>query len=206
MSNKANHVILLYMYEIEIKAHVLNRTELIKTLQSFADYAGAVERFDTYYGKEIHGKKVQVRIRKQSSFTPSELPDAPQTEQQNQVIFTYKRKEVRTDGKHSLEVNDEQECLLTDAVPFETFLADTGFEQILTKHKTVIDWHYNGVTLELCTIEKLGDFLELEIMSETNDEKQVQQTNEKLLKILNRCGISEDQIEKRYYSEMLNSL
>ena len=64
-------------------------------------------------------------------------------------------------------------------------------------------WHYDGAHLELCTVERLGDFMEIEILTESNDEKTVSQTKEKLLKMLSKCGISEDKIENRYYSQML---
>ena len=37
------------MYEIELKAHVEDRRAVARTLDSFADYAGALTKRDTYY-------------------------------------------------------------------------------------------------------------------------------------------------------------
>lgn len=194
------------MYEIELKAHVENRAQLIKTVERFADFAGAVEKEDTYYSKTVEGKEIRVRIRKEIPFTTQEIENAPAIAAPKSVIFTYKRKEIRTEGNNAFEVNDEKECLLSDALPFEAFLTDTGFNPVLTKHKIVLDWQYDGVLLELCSVDRLGDFIELEIMSESNDDKIVTQTKQKLLKILSKCGISEDKIEERYYSQMLEEL
>lgn len=191
------------MYEIELKAHVTDRKNVIKNLERFADFSGAVEKDDTYYSNTIDGKLVKARIRKETPFTTTEIQDAPQTTAQKSVIFTYKKKEVIGQDGTAIEVNDEKELFLSEAEPFEVFLKDTGFKTTLKKHKTVLSWHYDGAHLELCTVERLGDFMEIEILSESNDEKTVTQTKEKLLKMLSKCGISEDKIENRYYSQML---
>ncbi len=191
------------MYEIELKAHVDNRADVIKNLDRFASFCGAVEKFDTYYSKIENGKEIRLRIRKEVPFTPNEIPDTPEISPQKSVIFTYKRKEIRTENGKALEVNDEKECLLSESEPFEAFLQDTGFQAVLTKHKTVLDWQYDGALFELCTVEKLGDFMEIEIMSETNDDRQVEASNTKLLKFLSKCGIDQNRIEKKYYSELL---
>ena len=37
------------MYEIELKAHVLDRKSVIQNLEKFATFSGAVEKDDTYY-------------------------------------------------------------------------------------------------------------------------------------------------------------
>lgn len=191
------------MYEIELKAHVENRAALIKTLENFAYFSGAVEKEDSYYAKTVDGKEFSVRIRKETPFAPKEISAPTNIDTQKTVIFTYKRKELLIQDGKALEVNDEKECTLNNAEPFEAFLSDTGFELVLTKHKIVLDWQYNDVLLELCKVPPLGDFLEIEIMSESNDDKQIEQTNKKLLSMLAKCGIDESKIEKRYYSQML---
>ena len=179
------------MYEIELKAHVLDRKSVIQNLEKFAAFSGAVEKDDTYYSNKINGKSIKVRIRKETPFSTQEVPNAPQTTSQKSVIFT------------TIEVNDEKELFLSDADAIEAFLFDTGFKTTLKKQKTVLSWHYDGANLELCHVARLGDFLEIEILSENNSEKTVSQSREKLLKMLSKCGIPEDKIENRYYSQML---
>ena len=195
------------MYEIELKAHVEDRQALIKKLESFAYFSGAVEKDDTYYGKTVEGRQIQVRIRKETPFTPKEL-DLPEVsiDSQKTVIFTYKKKELLDKDGKAIEVNDEQECTLDEAAPLESFLKDVGFKTDIVKHKVVLDWQYNDVLFELCKVPPLGDFIEIEIMSNSNDPKQVENTNKKLLAMLAKCGISEDKIEKRYYTQMLQEL
>lgn len=155
------------MYEIELKAHVLDRKSVIQNLEKFAAFSGAVEKDDTYYSNKINGKSIKVRIRKETPFSTQEVPNAPQTTSQKSVIFTYKRKEILEKDGTPIEVNDEKELFLSDADAIEAFLFDTGFKTTLKKQKTV------------------------------------SQSREKLLKMLSKCGISEDKIENRYYSQML---
>ena len=61
-------------------------------------------------------------------------------------------------------------------------------------------------TLELCKVEKLGDFIEIEILSVTNNAETTEKIQSELKRLLSRCGIPEKDIESRYYSEMLNAL
>ena len=65
----------------------------------------------------------------------------------------------------------------------------------------MLSWHYDGANLELCHVARLGDFLEIEILSENTSEKPVSQSREKLSKMLSKSGIPEDNIENRYYSQ-----
>ena len=59
------------MYEIELKAHVEDRKAVIKNLERFADFCGAIEKDDTYYSNTINGKTVKARIRTETPFTTS---------------------------------------------------------------------------------------------------------------------------------------
>lgn len=180
------------MFEVELKAHVENRDFVIEKLNSFATYDVSVKKEDVYWGKIVGGNKVQARIRKEygSSGTKN--------------YFTYKRKEVRkgSDGIE-IEVNDEMECEIFDVSPVEAFFKDVGLDIFLEKSKSVIGWYFADAHIELCTVPPLGDFLEIEILSESDDESEVSACREKILSIFAMCGIGEDKIERRYYSEML---
>jgi len=57
--------------------------------------------------------------------------------------------------------------------------------------------------IEVCNVPPLGDFIEIEILSKTKDEKTVKNIQKELISILQRCKISESDIESKYYSEML---
>lgn len=181
------------MYEIELKAHVQDRNAVIAALNAFADYAGSVHKHDTYYKLNAGGKKISARIRTET------------TDQHPQkTVLTYKRKELRTDANGTnIEVNDERECEISQADAVETLLFDIGFAVSLTKEKAVLSWNYDGALFELCTVPPLGDFLEIEILSPVNDKATVSALQAKLKSLLNKAGISNDNIEERYYSDML---
>lgn len=194
------------MYEIELKAHVQDRKKTIKNLEKFASFYAAVEKYDSYYENLINGKTIKVRIRKEIPFSTKELENSPKVSAGKSVIFTYKQKEMHSETGVAIEVNNEHEAYLSDAEPLESFLKDTGFSLSLTKHKTVLSWQFDGILLELCNVERLGDFIEIEVLTETNDSHQVEQAQARLRKLLSKCEIPEDKIEKRYYSQMLEEL
>ena len=57
------------MYEIELKAHVYNKEETIKTLNTFAKYVGFFQKQDIYYRlqKQNNNDFISVRIRKEQA-------------------------------------------------------------------------------------------------------------------------------------------
>lgn len=194
------------MIEIELKAHVKDRESLISKLKEFSTFQQKVTRKDTYYhlpveGRTINGKDyISARIRKEYKETES-----------GQLLtsyLTYKKKETKVDTSEvAIEVNDEKETVLSDPLAMETLFADIGFKPGLYKEKTVEDYvtetRFGTATLELCQVAGLGDFLEIEILSETQDEETVLQIQKELKALLEKSGIPESQIEKRYYSELL---
>jgi len=190
------------MYEIELKAHVDDKAAVINKLNEFAQFLESVKKDDTYWGifKETENglQKIQARIRKEINLTnPSK----------SKIYLTYKRKESRFDNNGKVyEVNDEKESELSDAVALESLFEDLGMKIVLTKQKAAIGYQFGEAHIELCTVPPLGDFLEIEIISEQNDEKTVFEKRKKLLEVLKLCEISEEKIENRYYSEMLKEV
>lgn len=210
------------MYEVELKAHVAERNSVIANLNSFASFCGTIQKDDVYWEQNKKhrfsfgrkGQPVKVRIRretitdaasgKQVSDIESGMSQSKCAVSREDILFTYKQKEIRTgaDGT-AIEVNNEKECSLSSAEPVESFLADAGFSPALRKHKTVLDWKYDGALFELCTVPPLGDFLEIEIMSPSDEPHSVNLLRSKLEQFLLKTGIGTDQIEKKYYSELL---
>ena len=182
------------MYEIELKAHVDDRKSVIEKLGTFAGFLQSVQKDDIYWAIHKNGEKIQARIRKETDLETSE----------KKIYLTYKRKENRiAENGKSYEVNDEKECEISDSSALEAVFADSGFEIALEKHKTVYGYQYGECHIELCTVPPLGDFLEIEILSGKNDEETVSEKRKLLLEVLRECGIPEEKIENRYYSEML---
>ena len=190
------------MYEVELKAHVADRNAVIARLSEVAQYCGAVQKDDVYYAQP-GGKKA--RIRTETPVTVADgLYQLAEAAGVPHIFFTYKRKERRFDAHGAaIEVNDEKECELSAAEPLQAYLADNGFEVVLEKRKLVMGWRSGDVHIELCQVPPLGDFLELEVLAERNDAALVATLRKKLCAVLSQAGISEAQIEDRYYSDLL---
>lgn len=189
------------MYEIELKAHVPERKSAIDLINSFASYLGTIIKDDTYYHfqPESSEKYLTCRIR-------HETYTFPDGKTETQDVLTYKSKEKRTDSNGAAyEVNEENESVLSDPQAVIKLLSDTGYQKAYTKHKDVMQWtcptQYGKAHLELCSVPPLGDFLEIEIVTEScTDEEGIR---DELKSLIEKSGIPLSNIEERYYSELL---
>jgi adenylate cyclase class 2 len=181
------------MVEIELKAHVADPGAVRRALDRFAKPLGAVEKRDQYWKLTRPGAPpVQVRLRTETTATAV------------RQVVTYKRKEVRTDAAGTaFEVNQEEEFSLGAGEPFLRLLSDIGFAPAFQKVKHVEQWRAGKALAELCEVPPLGFFLEIEVLSETDDAATVEEGRAELEEVLAGAGISRDNIEKRYYSELL---
>ncbi len=198
-------------YEIELKAHVKNRAEVIEILNKTGTYLGHTEKKDDYYHFELadghtapDGRNfLSSRIRKETLTLDGKTSST--------CYFTYKRKEIKKneDGTE-IEVNEENEFTTDDASALELFFKDLGAVIDIHKSKSVEQWklYKNGETahVELCNVPPLGDFLEIEIIKNQNDEETVRKCKSVIEEIFTECGISLDQLEPRYYRDMLSAL
>jgi adenylate cyclase class 2 len=187
--------------EIELKAWV-DFPERIKTaISSFAEYGGEFLKDDAYWfpqlpapaGTAIPFSGVRVR---QEQDTP------PKGAARRITWVTYKAKEVR----EGIEINQEREFEVSDKAAFEELLVRLGLERGISKKKTGWTWKYEGITVELCRIDRLGWFAELEIIAGDDKEATVTDARKRLLELLGRIGIGEDKIETRYYTDMLREI
>lgn len=183
-----------YMFEVELKARISDIQSVKANLSTFASYKKHIDKSDEYFHLDTTKNPGGVTVR----FRRETYEDGTQSD-----IFCYKRKEMR-DG---VEVNDERETVVLDSYPILTMLTDAGFAQTLKKHK-ISDLYtyqtpYGLCNIEICNVETLGDFLEIEILTSDNDESLIASIKGQIRKILFRCGIEESAIEPRYYKELL---
>lgn len=190
------------MYEIELKAHIYNREETIKILNTFANYVGFFQKHDSYYKlqKQNSNDFISVRIRKELSKQEQNISE--------KIYLTYKQKELKnTSDGTKIEVNNEKECELSNSETVISILLDTGFYEYLSKSKTVEKFTYQtpfGIaTIEICTIPPIGDFIEIEILNDSNNESNVDNIKKEILSILEKCNIPQSQIEEKFYSQLL---
>lgn len=183
------------MYEIEIKAWAKNPTLTEKHISEFAKFIGQTEKKDTYWHNEI----MKLRVRQETG---------------KPAIVNFKEKEITKNG---LEVNTEKEFSLgqiEDTNPielFESILKMNHFSIFSTKHKITKSWTFDtdnffNVLIELSEVKKLGYFIEIEILSASNEKSLVDKAHQILLETLTKCGIPHSDIESRYYNDMLNAL
>ncbi len=180
--------------EIELKAWVDDPDTTRTQINSLARSEGTYEKFDTYWRWKDNNPQNPplgsgVRVRK-------EIRRGNTT-----GIITFKNKEVR-DG---IEINDEREFEVSDTVVFEELLQRLGLIPWIEKHKTGQSWRAGRITVELSLVEKLGWFVELEILSDQRDSESVDKARTELLTLLDRLGIGRDRLEERYYIEMLKT-
>ncbi|MBE6353996.1 class IV adenylate cyclase [Treponema sp.] len=186
------------MNEIELKARVSDRKKLTDTLNSFACFKGSLVRDDRYFAKK----------NEDGTFSKKKIRIRTQTENDKKTfILTWKRKELQQDSNGTqIEVNDEHECILSDDDCLVTFLEDTGYSVALQKHKEVSLWTYEEASFELCTVPPLGDFLEIEILTDSDSPEKIAEIKEKLGLLLLKAGLSASDIEPKMYSQMLEEV
>lgn len=178
------------MYEIEMKAHVWDKEEVRNNLKKFATIGKSLEKSDQYW--KHSSTHQQIRIRKE------------QIDNTITYLVTYKRKQNKvTKSGNTMEVNDEQEFTIDNPKALACFLKDGGYEISLHKEKKVEQWHYQNFLLELCQVPPLGDFLEIEIISDSDKPAIIQAYEQQISHIFTFCGIPETDIENKYYSQLL---
>ena len=192
--------------EIELKAHVKDSEALKLLLSKKAQYLCSFEKEDTYYFPAINHNsdipKSGVRLR-------SDNKTFSYGTKKNAVYVTYKTKEVR-DG---IEINEEKEFEVSSSQNckvkvFNEFLKIMGLKPGYSKRKKGWAFSKDGIYAELLEIEKLGWFLEMEIVvndidASYNNDATIDEKRKKLMGFLSELGIEKDAIESRYYSEML---
>lgn len=196
------------MYEIELKAWVDDIPATENKINEFAKYIGLTEKRDTYWRKK--NTEIGIRIRQETG---------------KPIIATWKQKNLR---QNEFEINTEREFIIgstdfaKDTIPnkknetslksalsnFEDFLKSSDFEISLQKYKSTKTWkhkteEFDLITIEISYVEFLGHFIEIEILSEKNDDEIISMAQNCLHETLQKCGINKDRIETRYYWQLL---
>jgi adenylate cyclase class 2 len=200
-------------FEIELKAWIDDREAAERRIGALADLTADYEKEDRYWlpaspsGEPRAVPVSGVRIRRETVI-------ARDGNKESVTLVTYKTKEVR-DG---IEVNNEKEFSLKDPLgggaagdeaaveAFEELLERLGLTPGISKKKKGRSWKYGGITVELSDVERLGCFLELEVLAGDCESETVERARESLFGLLGLIGISKDRIETRYYNEMLAKL
>ena len=198
--------------EIELKAHVVEVEAIKRLLFEKAAFLWTFDKEDSYWVQEARaggepghylgsaentGPRFRLRREKLT------FPDGSE---KTSCLLTYKTKQVR-DG---IEINDEKEFEVssrsgrTEQV-FKEFLLSAGLKPDISKRKRGWAFSREETNAELCEVETLGWFIELEIILDDADsgEDSYAESRSRLLGFLDSLGIEKKAIESRFYSEML---
>ena len=177
------------MLEIEIKARVGDSQKVRRNLERFMEYGGEVDKRDSYWSIPVPiapgaAGSFRFRIRREPG----------------QTIVTFKEKSVI----NNLEVNREVEFGIVDETSFELFVKKMNAVPLYTKWKKGTLWKgAEGLIAELVDVEKLGCFLEVEILKLENEELDTKELKKLLFSVVKRGGLSESDLDERPYSQLL---
>ena len=183
------------MIEVELKAHVFSRAAVLAAVSSFAQAEGEVDKSDEYWhGPDwrLHRGSRGFRIRSEGAAS---------------TVVNFKNK--RSEG--GIEINRECEFEVSDREAFVELALRLGCESFYSKRKKGQKFRASlsgaegggSATIELVEVVGLGDFIEIEILLPDEDPAAVALAQGELRSLLARAGVGEDQIEPRYYSELL---
>lgn len=115
----------------------------------------------------------------------------------SQTAITYKGS--KTDSRSNTRT--EFETGIEDFKTMYDLLKALGYTPVFTVAKERTELAKGSITLCLDRVEGLGDFVELEALTE--DERKKEETVEKLLSLLDTLGISRENLTRKSYLEML---
>ncbi len=159
------------MNEIEVKVKLENPTEFRKRLTNIGCvFSEPVTQKDTIFlSKEMKVYKIVegtiiLRIR----------------EQNNKIIFTLKLQK-----KNPLE-SKEHEVIINNVSEMTAILDALGFKPLIKVNKTRIKSKYKEYNLCIDSVDKLGDFAEVEVITEKENATEIQS---EMMNFLSELGI-----------------
>lgn len=187
------------MLEVEIKAALSGHS--IAQLEKMAEGLGflkgdTLQEIDVYFnGNDRNFMKTDEALRLRSCHDLSAGTC--------QTFITYKGPKVDQESSSRLEY----EASVGDLLIMKDLLTALGYKEVFTIDKTRQEWKLPStesreeVTLCLDTVAGLGDYLELETLTDSEDQRQA--AVEGLLHLLDRLGVSKDQLTRKSYLELL---
>ncbi|GAB1433373.1 class IV adenylate cyclase [Spirochaetota bacterium] len=174
------------MIEVELKARLADREAAEKRVASFAKYLRGFVKADEYW----HGPDWRF-VRGTKGFRLRQ--------DDGKILVNFKHR--RNEG--GIEINKETEFAVSDAAAFVAFVSRIGCERFYNKRKSGRAYEYDGATIELVTVEGLGDFIEIEKLAKTDNPEEIAVARGIIRKILDMSGVADTEIEGRSYSELM---
>ena len=117
------------------------------------------------------------------------------------AVVTTKKKTV----EQGVETSEEIEFGVDSSEAVHAFLAHLGFRPFIRKRKESRVWEWRaGVNVELNRIVGLGEFVEVEMLLESDTTTEaLQRARDELKAVLRALGVGEEKIEPRGYTALL---
>lgn len=178
------------MLEVEIKAKLKNRNEVLPKLEKLGcTIKKAKEQEDKIFIKKEFknfdiplGENV-IRLRKED----------------DKNILTLKKK--MKDNKASIEI----ESLVEDEDAISRMLEEMGYKELVFIKKKRKRYSLGRMSICVDDVENLGDFIEVEIMTEENDSKKDEALAE-IEAFLEKLEISKNDYEEKRYDTLMYEL
>lgn len=172
------------MREVEIKAHANEYEKTKSIIDSICGVGKPVKKVDTYL---INASGQRLRVRNNNGALETTVK-----KNTNMANGDENNLEFEMDLGHTKE---------EDAIAFFSVL---GYSFHFNKYKTGWDWNYDGVHIELLSVNDLGWFLEMEALIDFDaDDELISECRNKLHSLLSRFGLDESDIETKSYKSMI---
>lgn len=168
-------------YEVEMKAWVDDWAAVEARLRATCTFSRAFRKEDRYFAPADDARLFRVRVDGEAAYV------------------TYKEKRI-ADGA---EVNLEREFGVDDAGAFVDFVTRFRAREEFAKVKEGLHFDHDGLTVELVRVEGLGEFLEVELVHESDDPAVHRRAVERIRAFLADVGIRPERIEEQPYMKLL---
>lgn len=175
------------MREVELKFKVNSLDTIINRLKKEGCIISSIEeQYDTIYVKDLNRTEsnegsVWLRVRKTNET----------------IELNYKKQSAKKFDSQEIEFQvDSYEKA-------NNFLKAIGFQEWVQVHKKRRYTNYQGYNICLDEVDKLGFFIEIELLVDENDEKNYE---ENLLQIAEKFGIKNENRVNSHYDTMISEL
>jgi adenylate cyclase class 2 len=188
------------MYEVEIKVRADHEAVRNELESAGADSLGTVHQEDTYYdapSRDFAETDEALRVRNQRS-----VQDEPVEEEQpasQEITLTYKGPLVDAASKTRKEAQTTVES--EDGI--RDILEALDYEPTETVHKRRERYALEDCTVTLDSVRGLGEFVEVEVTSDSVGSDDVDAARDSAIAILRRLGLDPDEQIRTSYLEML---
>lgn len=176
------------MIEIEIKAKIDDKNDALNKIKSLgATYSHSEEQEDIYFNapdKDYRETDEALRIR----LVP--------TDNEIKKILTYKGPKIDSKSKTRKEIEVE----ISDLDKMTDILIALGFKPSAIVSKVRRIFYYDEYTITLDKLEKIGYYMEIECVSDSEDD--IEQTRNNIMDLFKKMDITSG-FERRSYLELL---